>query len=113
MYYSGENSRVKSENSLLKPVEAVIGLPQNLFYGTGIPAAILIFNKGRTTKDVLFIDASREYEAGKNQNKLSDKNINDIVETYTKGETKDKYSYRATYQEIVDNEYNLNIPPLC
>ncbi|EKE02602.1 MAG: hypothetical protein ACD_20C00357G0025 [uncultured bacterium] len=107
-----ESSEGKIRRQLIEEnlLEAVIGLPQNLFYGTGIPAAILIFNKGKTTKDVLFIDGSRQYEAGKNQNKLSDKNINDIVEVYTKGETRDKYSYKATYQEIVDNEYNLNIP---
>ncbi|MEI8390241.1 MAG: type I restriction-modification system subunit M [bacterium] len=91
-------------------LEAVIGLPQNLFFGTGIPAAILIFNKGKTTKDVIFIDASNEYESGKNQNKLSAKNIDKITETYIKGETIDKYSYKATYEEIVKNEYNLNIP---
>lgn len=103
----GKIRRQFIEENLL---EAVIGLPQNLFFGTGIPAAILIFNKGKTTKEVIFIDASREYETGKNQNKLTAENINKIVETYTKGETIDKYSYKATYEDIVNNEYNLNIP---
>ncbi len=103
----GKIRRQFIEENLL---EAVIGLPQNLFFGTGIPAAILIFNKGKTTKDVLFIDASREYDTGKNQNKLTSDNIDKIVNTYVSGETIDKYSYRATYDEIVENDYNLNIP---
>jgi type I restriction enzyme M protein len=105
-------------------LEAVIGLPANLFFGTGIPAAILIFDraKGNNT-DVLFVDASREFEPGKNQNKLrEDKDIPHIVETYQafknaasigKGKgtvLEDKYSYRATIADIEENEYNLNIP---
>lgn len=105
-------------------LEAVIGLPANLFFGTGIPAAILIFNRAKgDNKDVLFVDASREYEAGKNQNKLrEDKDIAHIVESYKafkisapletdKGAViENKYSYRATVADIVENEYNLNIP---
>ena len=63
-------------------LEAVIGLPANLFFGTGIPAAIIIFNKGKKTDNVLFIDASREYENGKNQNRLRDEDIEHIVSTY-------------------------------
>lgn len=105
-------------------LEAVIGLPANLFFGTGIPAAILIFDraKGNNT-DVLFVDASREFESGKNQNKLrEDKDIPHIVDTYQafqnagsigKGKgavLEDKYSYRATIADIEENEYNLNIP---
>ena len=100
-------------------LEAVIGLPANLFFGTGIPAAILIFNKGKAdNKNVLFIDASERYEAGKNQNKLRPKDIEDIVETYrkfNKGELKsgvveEKYSYVAIPDELQENDYNLNIP---
>ena len=90
-------------------LDAVIGLPQNLFFGTGIPAAILLFKKGRTNTDVMFIDASREFESGKNQNKLREKDIQHIVNIYTQGNTEEKYSYRATYDEIVENDYNLNI----
>jgi len=69
--------------------EAVIGLPSNLFYGTGIPAAIMIFNKGKKGDNVLFIDASREFENGKNQNRLRDTDIEHIVNTcrkFTNGE---------------------------
>ena len=91
-------------------LDAVIGLPQNLFFGTGIPAAILIFKKNRTSQDILFIDASREFESGKNQNILRDCDIKKIVDTYKKRVTIDKYSYVATLDEIKENEYNLNIP---
>ena len=103
-------------------LEAVVGLPANLFFGTGIPAAILIFNKAKQHKDILFIDASNEYESGKNQNKLSESNVDKIVSEFKKfknlpaltsenGEVlSDKFSYRATVKDIKDNEYNLNIP---
>ena len=96
------------QENLLK---AVIGLPANLFFGTGIPATILIFdkNKGDNT-EVLFIDASRDFDNGKNQNKLRDEDIAKIYTTYTSWETKDKYSYVATMEEIEENDYNLNIP---
>jgi len=95
------------EENILK---AVIGLPANLFFGTGIPAAIIIFDKGKTTKDVLFIDASREFMDGKNQNKLRDEDIAKIVKTFEDFETVDKYAYRATFDEIRENDFNLNIP---
>jgi type I restriction enzyme M protein len=105
-------------------LEAVIGLPANLFFGTGIPAAILIFNRGKgDNHDVLFIDASSEYQEGKNQNRLrEDKDIKHIVDTYKKFNAaapltteegtviEDKYAYRATHKEIEENDYNLNIP---
>lgn len=100
-------------------LDAVIGLPANLFFGTGIPAAILIFNKGRGKRtDVLFVDASERYEAGKNQNRLRMEDIDSIVETYQKftegklpaGVVEKKFSYVATREEVVGNDYNLNIP---
>ena len=91
-------------------LEAVIGLPANLFFGTGIPAVILLFNKGKTTGDVLFIDASREYKDAKNQNVLTDAHVQKIVDTYRAFQTVEKYAYRATPQEIADNDFNLNIP---
>lgn len=112
----GKIRRQLIEENLL---EAVIGLPANLFFGTGIPAAILIFNKGRgKNTDVLFIDASREYDSGKNQNKLREQDINHIAKTchlFNRGElqpgvTEDKYSYVATLAEIRENDFNLNIP---
>ena len=91
-------------------LEAVIGLPANLFFGTGIPAAILLFNKGKTQGDVLFIDASREFADAKNQNLLTEAHLDRVVATYTAFQSVDKYAYRATAQEIADNDFNLNIP---
>lgn len=91
-------------------LEAVIGLPSNLFFGTGIPAAILIFNKAKKNTDVLFIDASKDYLDGKNQNKLRAQDIEKIVSSYKAFETTNKYSFRAKIEDIKENEYNLNIP---
>ena len=91
-------------------LDAVIGLPEKLFYGTGIPAAILIFKKQKSDDSVLFIDASREFKSGKNQNNLSEDNIAKIVETYRARKGVDKYAYLATLQEVKDNDYNLNSP---
>lgn len=104
-------------------LEAVIGLPANLFFGTGIPACILIYNRAKgKNKDVLFIDASSQFEAGKNQNRLRDSDIEKILNTYLEFKAgdpldsdegvviEDKYAYRATLKEIQENDYNLNIP---
>lgn len=91
-------------------LDVVIGLPEKLFYGTGIPAAILIFKKQKSDDSVLFIDASREFKSGKNQNNLTEVNIAKIIATYRARESVDKYAYLATLQEVKDNDYNLNIP---
>lgn len=101
--------RIIEENLL----DAVIGLPANLFYGASIPTCVLVF-KGReargNNKDILFIDASNEFEKDKNQNKLTDENIEKIVETYRKREDVDKYAHVASIEEIEENDFNLNIP---
>lgn len=91
-------------------LEMVIGLPANLFYGTGIPAAILIFHKGKKTTDVLFVDASREYADEKKQTRLRTEDIEKIVATCKKFKTVPKYAHRAKRSEIEENEFNLNIP---
>src|SRR5450432_843551 len=91
-------------------LDAVIGLPANLFYGTGIPAAILIFKRQRDDDSVLFIDASRDFEPGSNQNRLRPADLDRIVQTYTTRQTVERYAYRATHAEIAANDYNLNIP---
>jgi type I restriction enzyme M protein len=91
-------------------LDAVIGLPANLFYGVGIPVSVLVFKNGRKTKDLLFIDASREFDKEKTQNKLNKEHIEKIVKTYKDYKTIEKYSYRAAPDEIKENEYNLNIP---
>lgn len=98
---------IKEKNYL----DAVIGLPANLFYGTSIPACILVFKKCRENpSDVLFIDASKHFEKGKNQNRLREIDIVKIVETYQERKDTDKYSHVASLDEIQENDYNLNIP---
>ena len=92
-------------------LDAVIGLPANIFYGTSIPTCILIFKKCREQdQDVLFIDASKDFEKVKNQNKLRPEDIEKIVNTYVNREEIDKYSHKATIEEIEENDFNLNIP---
>lgn len=91
-------------------IDAVIGMPGNLFFGTSIPTTIIILKKNRSTRDVLFIDASKEFIKGKNQNKLSKEHIDKIVETYQKREDIEKYAHVATFDEIKENDFNLNIP---
>lgn len=92
-------------------LDAVIGLPPNIFYGTGIPTCILVFKKCREyPKDVLFINASDSYENAKNQNLLRPRDIDKIITTWQGRIVEDKFSYRATLDEIAENDYNLNIP---
>ena len=91
-------------------IDAIIGMPANLFFGTSIPTTVIIMKKNKTTRDVLFIDASQEFTKEKNQNKLSNEHIDKIVETYKKRENIEKYSRVATFDEIKENDFNLNIP---
>lgn len=91
-------------------LDAVIGLPANLFYGTSIPACILVFKRDRECKDILFIDASKEFQKGKRQNTLTQENITKILSTYHNRQEIEKYSHLATIEEIQENDYNLNIP---
>lgn len=118
LFRGSSEGKIRQKTIEKNLLEAVIGLPSNLFFGTGIPAAIVIFNKGKKSDEVLFIDASKEFAPGKNQNKLRVEDIDHIVNTYrkfTKGElatgvVEDKYAYVATPAEIEENDYNLNIP---
>lgn len=92
--------------------EAVIGLPSNLFYGTGIPAAILIFNRNKAEErkgNVLFIQAADEYEAGKNQNRLRSQDIEKIINAFHEYRDVERYARVVTLEEIKNNDYNLNI----
>lgn len=91
-------------------IDAVIGLPGNMFFGTSIPTTVVILKKNRETRDVLFIDASKDFIKGKNQNKLSTEHIDRIVETYKVRESVEKYAYVASFDEIKENDFNLNIP---
>jgi type I restriction enzyme M protein len=98
---------IKDKNYL----DAVIGLPANIFYGTSIPTCILVLKKKREhARDILFIDASAHFEKVKTQNVLQKEHIKEIIDTYRNRVTKDKYSYVAGLDEIKENDYNLNIP---
>lgn len=97
---------IKDKNWL----DAVIGLPANIFFGTTIPSCIMVFKKNRKPDDkILFIEASREFEKGKNQNKLSNDNVNKIIDTFGNRKELEKYSKLVSLNEIEENEYNLNI----
>src|SRR5699024_1754497 len=112
LFRGASEGKIRKQVIDMNLLDAVIGLPESLFFGTGIPACIMVFKKDRKNNDVLFIDASGEgnYEKGKNQNKLREKDIEQIVNTYETWETIDKYSYVASIDEIKENDYNLNIP---
>ncbi|MFH2113024.1 MAG: N-6 DNA methylase, partial [Spirochaetota bacterium] len=112
LFRGGSEGKIRAafiEENLL---DAVIGLPANLFFGTGIPAAIMVFRRDRGKRtDVLFIDASREFDQGKNQNNLREGvEVEKIIRTYQERRTVNKYAYVATREEIRENDYNLNIP---
>lgn len=91
-------------------IEAIIGLPANIFYNTSIPTTVIILKKDRTDRDVLFIDASEMYESRKAQNHLTDEHIDEIVKMYDDREFVDKKAYLADFDEIKENDFNLNIP---
>ncbi|MGL5485011.1 MAG: type I restriction-modification system subunit M [Shewanella sp.] len=110
LFRASSEGKIREQVITENLLDAVIGLPEKLFFGTGIPAAILIFKKHKTDKNVLFIDASREFKSGKNQNVLTEENLAKIVATYHARKDVDKYAYLATLEEIKENEYNLNIP---
>ena len=108
--------RAASEGKIRKQIiennwlDAVIGLPENLFFGTGIPACILIFKKNKIHNNIVFIDASKEYDKITNQNILRDEYIQKIVEAYKNRKEIDKYCHIASFEEIKENDFNLNIP---
>jgi type I restriction enzyme M protein len=92
-------------------LDAVIGLPANIFYGTSIPTSILVFKKCREqSENILFIDSSAHFDKVGNQNVLREEHIEKIVSTYRNRTNEDKYSYVAPLTEVAENEYNLNIP---
>ena len=92
-------------------LDAVIGLPSNIFYGTSIPTCILVFKKCRVDSEhILFIDASNEFQKAKNQNYLTDENVAKIIDTFSNRAEIEKYSHLASMEEIKENDYNLNIP---
>ncbi|MDO5694385.1 MAG: type I restriction-modification system subunit M, partial [Aeriscardovia aeriphila] len=96
----------------LNRLDAVIGLAPNLFHGTSIPVCLLVLksNRGANENNILFIDASKEFKPGKNQNSLTDENISKIVNAYVARQDVDKFAHVASMDEIASNDYNLNIP---
>lgn len=106
------NAEQKIRQHLLEEgaIDTIIGLPANIFYNTSIPTTVIILKKNRTQKDVFFIDASKEFEKGKNQNNMTDEHIQKILETYAARQDVDKFAHLASFEEIVENDYNLNIP---
>ena len=108
--------RAASEGKIRKQIiennwlDAVVGLPENLFFGTGIPACILIFKKNKVDNNVVFIDDSKDYEKGKNQNILRNEDIENILEAYKNRKEIEKYCHIASFEEIEENDFNLNIP---
>ncbi len=110
LFRGGAEARIREK--LLKDgnIDTVIGLPSNLFYSTGIPVCILVIKKCKREEDVLFINASEQYDKGKRQNSLSKKHLKDIIETYrTRPEKIVRYARRISMEEIAENDYNLNI----
>ena len=91
-------------------IDTVIGLPANIFFNTSIPTTVIILKKNRTNRDVYFIDASKEFDKGKNQNIMTDAHIEKILQAYKSREDMDKFAHLARFEEIVENDYNLNIP---
>ena len=112
LFRGSSEGKIRKQIIEMNLLDAVIGLPEKLFFGTGIPATVLVFKKNRTRKDVLFIDASAEgfYEKGKNQNKLREEDLQRIVDAYNAYKTKEKFAYVAKREEIEENDFNLNIP---
>lgn len=112
LFRGAAEGKIRKQIIELNLLDAVIGLPSNLFFGTGIPACILVFKKNRNRKDMLFIDASGDghFEKGKNQNILREEDIQRIVDTYDNYKEIEKFAHVAKPAEIIENEYNLNIP---
>ena len=117
LFRGGSEGRIRQKLIEENLLDAVIGLPANLFTTTGIPVAILVFDRSReeggpneACKDVLFVDASKEFTPGKTQNLLEDKHIEKVLAAYAAREFVDKFAYVAGRDEIAENDYNLNIP---
>lgn len=110
LFRGGAEGKIRQQLIEENLLDAVIGLPANLFYGTDIPAAILVFRRSKQDRKVLFVDASSEFEAVSKQNQLHPQDVDRIVQTVTTRQTVDKYAYLADLEEIAENDYNLNIP---
>lgn len=110
LFRGSSEGRIRKQLIEENLLDAVIGLPANIFYGTGIPVAILIFKRNKLDDSVMFIDASRDYDESNTQNRLRKSDIEHILQTYKARKFVDKYAYVADHAEIAENDYNLNIP---
>ncbi len=113
LFRGGEEAKIREEMIKQDAIEAIIALPQGLFYGTGIPGCIWILNKSKVEKrknKILFIYAAKDYQEGKNRNKLRDEDTKKIVKAYRDFKDIDKYCHVADYNELKENEFNLNVP---
>ncbi len=110
LFRGGEEGEIRKNLIEKNHIDAIIGLPANIFFGTGIPTIIMILKKQRDTQDVLFIDASKGFTKEGKNNKLRACDIKKIVDTIIERKTVDKYAKVVTRDEIRDNDYNLNIP---
>jgi len=110
LFRGAAEGRIRQQLIQENLLDAVIGLPANLFFGTGIPAAVLLFKRNKADNKVLFIDASRDYQSDKNQNRLRQTDIDKILTTYQARISVDKYAYLADFNELKENDFNLNIP---
>ena len=109
LFRGGAEGKIRCQFIEENLLDAVVGLPGNLFYGTGIPAAIMVFKRQKDDDTVVFVDASREFQAGTPQNRLRGRDIEKIVSTYQAREFVDKYAYVADFDKIKENDFNLNI----
>jgi type I restriction enzyme M protein len=117
LFRSGTEGKIREKLIRDNSLDAVIGLPGQLFPTTGIPVCIMVFDRSRESgglraheRDILFIDASRDFEPGKKQNRLRDSDVNKIVETYRTRAERERYSRKAAFEDIEANGFNLNIP---
>lgn len=110
LFRGAAEGKIRKELLENNNISAVIGLPAKIFTNTGIPTIVMILEKNRANSDVLFIDASNGFEKQKNQNKLREEDIARIVETFLNREDVEKYAHVASFDEIKENDYNLNIP---
>lgn len=110
LFRGGAEGQIRKKLLEKNYLDAVIGLPSNLFYGATIPTVILVFKKNKQNKDILFIDSSEYFTKGKNQNVLSDDDINRIIETVSERKEVERFSKVASFKTIKENDFNLNIP---
>jgi type I restriction enzyme M protein len=111
LFRGGKEAEIRTKLLTDGHIDTVIGLPANLFYSTGIPVCIMVLKKCKKPNDVLFINAAEDFAKGKRQNQLSDEHVGRIVETYQQRPEQpvERYARRVPMQEIIDNDYNLNI----